>query len=279
MSHTIAENLERLEIVRENIIAAIQEKGGSISSTAGLEDLADAIASIPSGGSGLEVIQEADWNAMSRAQKKSYGLIGIQTADSGYHRGDIVYGEEYPDYAYRTIKTGWANSSATWTATEGGQYKVIVIALNGEASTYQLTTSASLNGTALTGTTLSYNEYDGSTGNKRNYRISSFDINAAVGDALAISITDKNNYSSFIYIVIDTLVNTVSRALSSADNRTSGSFGSQAIVMYGTFDGGASGTINIENYAANAVITTASPGANYKSSYIFWFTVTANEGA
>ena len=222
---------------------------------------------------GLEIIQQDDWDNMTRTQKKSYGLIGIQTADSGYHRGEIVYGADYSDYAYRTIKTGWAKDSTTWTFTRGGEFKVIVIALNGEASTYQLTTSASLNGTALTGTTLSYNAYEGATGNRRNYRISSFDAIVDEGDALSISLTDINNYSSFIYIVIDTVVDTVSKALTSADAGTSGSYENQAIAIYGTFSGGEWGTVNINYTAANTSIDTGNPGANYKSSYIFWFTV------
>lgn len=277
MANTIAENLERLQIAREDIINAIQAKGGTISDNAGFEDFSAAIASIPSGGGGgLEVIQSAEWDNMPRAQKKSYGLVGIQTADSGYHRGDIVYGEDYSDYEFRTIKTGWAKNSATWTFTTGGEYKLIVIAMNSEASTYQLSTSASLNGTTLTGTTLSYNTYEGAADNKRNYRVSSFDINADTGDALVISLTDINDYSSFMYIVIDTLVNTISKVLTSADRHADGSYANEAIAMYGTFSGGEWGTVNINYTPANTYVDTGNPGANYKSAYIFWFTISSS---
>ena len=48
---------------------------------------------IPTGG--LELIDEADWEAMSTEEKQSKGLIGIIKADSGYDRGIIVNGADY----------------------------------------------------------------------------------------------------------------------------------------------------------------------------------------
>ena len=48
MSNTIAENLLRLQTVKQNIADAIIEKGGTISANAGLEEFAAAILSIPS---------------------------------------------------------------------------------------------------------------------------------------------------------------------------------------------------------------------------------------
>ena len=49
---------------------------------------------------------------------------------------------------FEILTTGTGSTSASYTSTVSGKYKLFVIALNSEASTYQLTTSVTLNGNA-----------------------------------------------------------------------------------------------------------------------------------
>ena len=53
-THTIAENLQRLQTARTNIASAITTKGGTVTSGDGFEDFATDIATIPSGGGQAE---------------------------------------------------------------------------------------------------------------------------------------------------------------------------------------------------------------------------------
>lgn len=55
-SHTIAENLTRLQTARTNIATAITTKGGTVASGAGLEDFPTAIGTIPAGGGSQDLI-------------------------------------------------------------------------------------------------------------------------------------------------------------------------------------------------------------------------------
>lgn len=47
------------------------------------------------GGGGVPLLTRAQWNALSTAQKQAYGLLAIQDANSGYDRGELVYGADY----------------------------------------------------------------------------------------------------------------------------------------------------------------------------------------
>ena len=44
---------------------------------------------------GIPIIERNDWDALTTAQKKSYGLTIIQDSTTGYMRGDYVNGEDY----------------------------------------------------------------------------------------------------------------------------------------------------------------------------------------
>ena len=225
--------------------------------------------------SGVEIIPQAVWDTYTTEQKQSYGLIAIQTADTGYNRGILVNGADYDDYYdFTLIDSGWAATTKSYTFDTSGTYKLIVIALNSEASTKSLTASSTLNSTPVSGTVIDHNDsHHGTPPNERNYTITEFEIAATIGDILDISVLIENSYSSFVYAIMDTGIDTVSKSLTTADAITSGSYADDAIVMYGTFSGNTGGTINISHYSANDVITTDNPGYGYRSSYIFWFTV------
>lgn len=274
--HTIAENLQRLQTAREDIITAISDKGGTVSENAGFEDFPTAIRTISGGGGNtIPLLTSLEWNALSTAEKQAYGLVAIQDTDSGYERGILVNGEDYEEktWNFTILDKGSTSSSATYTFAAADKYKVIVLYINSEASTYGLNASVSLNGSPVTGTVLRTNPYDYSNTDKRNYSITEFTITANVGDTVTISGSNGGGHSVIAYAIMKTDISDVVKTLTTADNSTQGSYNNQAIVMYGTANNNVDASINIESYTANTNIDTGSPGSGYKSSYIFWFTI------
>ena len=47
------------------------------------------------GGSGVELLTRAAWDALTTAQKQAKGLVAIQDSNSGYLRGELVNGADY----------------------------------------------------------------------------------------------------------------------------------------------------------------------------------------
>ncbi len=221
------------------------------------------------GGGGLPLMTRGEWNALSLAEKQACGLLAIRDADTGYHRGEVVCGQDYR--AFEIVQSGTAASSGTFAVTAGGDYSLYVVALNSEASTYNLNIAASCNGAALTGETLEYNPYYASGANRRNYRIMRFAVTAEAGDSIRIDLSGRSNYSSFVYALAFSSFTVLGKTLSTADAVCSGSYGASGAVLYGTFAGAGGGTVNASLYTAGSTVTTANPGSNYKSAYIFWF--------
>lgn len=61
-----------------------------------LDFLDEAIIGIESsGGGGIQSISKSDWDALTKTQKNSYGLVNIITSSSGYTRGLLVNGSDY----------------------------------------------------------------------------------------------------------------------------------------------------------------------------------------
>lgn len=221
-----------------------------------------------SGGGGVPLIQKSEWNSLTLAQKRAYGLVAIQTANSGYERGNLVYGA---DYHGEVLQSGTAATSTSFTISEAGTFQLIVIALNSEASTYDLNVSATQNGISLTATTIDYHSYYSSGTNRRNYRIVSFEITAQSGDTIAISLSQYNNYTSFVWGLGNFELTTLENVVTTADATASGAYSDDAVVLYGTFNSREGGTISMDFVVANTTVTTNNPGTNYKSAYIFWF--------
>ena len=68
-------------------------QNGTYNPPSGVDGYAPVVVSVPGGS--IPVILEADWDAMTTAQKQSYGLCVIQTASSGFKRGKYVNGADY----------------------------------------------------------------------------------------------------------------------------------------------------------------------------------------
>ena len=83
-------------------------------------DNADGYSSVTvnvSGGVGVQVIPRADWNALSLAEKQSYGLIAIQDAATGFDRGVLVNGADYDPYktaVHIWTKSAGGNDASMW---------------------------------------------------------------------------------------------------------------------------------------------------------------------
>jgi hypothetical protein len=61
-------------------------------------------------GGGVPLLTSAEWNALTTAQKQSYGLVAIQNASSGYKRGTLVNGADYTE----------PKAVHIWTKSTGG---------------------------------------------------------------------------------------------------------------------------------------------------------------
>lgn len=222
------------------------------------------------GGGDVTLLTRAEWDALTTAQKQAYGLVAIEDTTTGFDRGILVYGGAYVE-SVELLQSGTAKNNANISCEHTGAYKLFVLAVNSEASSYSLNISASLNSNVLTEETSQYNEYYSSEDNRRNYRMNVYDINIAVGDNLQITLTANNSHSSFVFGIIASNFWNLSKTLTTPDNPTSGSNARDGMVVYGTFNNDQGGTITADNYTATDTITTADPGSYYTSSYIFWY--------
>jgi hypothetical protein len=222
------------------------------------------------GGGGAPVLTRAEWNALTTEQKQSYGLVGIQEHSSGFVRGTLVNGADY--IPFEIIQTGTGASTASFTAQRGGSFKLFVLALNSEASTYSLDIAVTQGGAALSGAVAAYNEYHSSGSNRRNYRLMLYDVSATAGDTFTISLSNVSRFTSLVYVLMLTPYTTPDQLRSTADAVCSGSNAHDGMVLYGTFNSNTGGTILAEEYTAEDIIITEHPGNSYRSAYIFWFT-------
>jgi hypothetical protein len=222
-----------------------------------------------SGGGDIPLLSESQWIALTTQQKKSYGLVAIQDAITGYIRGKLVNGS---DYTAILVQSGTGSASISDTFNVSGTYKLFVLALNGEASTYQLNIDVKINGTSITGETISFNSWTPSSENTRNYRLNEYSVSVSKNDTISIEITNRNNYSSFVWALVECGELELDKAVSYYDKAASGTNTNSGFVLQGTFNSSVGGTIELDAYVAGATVVTQNPGKNYKSSYIFWFT-------
>lgn len=83
--------------------------------------MAQAILSIPTGGGHdtVPLFSQEDWDALTETQKKTYALVAIQQADTGYSRGILVNGADYEPYTWSDYLTTYidlgVNINASYT--------------------------------------------------------------------------------------------------------------------------------------------------------------------
>lgn len=77
---------------------------------------------------GIQLIAQADWDAMTKEEKWAYGLVAIQSEVSGYERGILVNGADYkpaPTLVYSVSRNGNSLGSLSYTFSEAGTYQII----------------------------------------------------------------------------------------------------------------------------------------------------------
>lgn len=111
----------------ENIADAIRQKTGT-QDTYTPEEMPDAIVNIPSGG-GLPTITEDEWDELTTEEKRSYGLIGVISSNSGFQRGFIYNGTDYIEFSFLANfgngKSG--NYNYNYEIPKNGTYLIVSI--------------------------------------------------------------------------------------------------------------------------------------------------------
>lgn len=244
-------------------------QNGTYNPPSGVDGYSPVVVNVSGGGGGVPLLSQSQWSLLTTQQKRSYGLVAVQDAIEGYIRGNLVNGA---DYAGDMVQSGTGEASISDTINVSGSYKLFVLALNGEASTYQLDIDVKINGTSITGETISFNSWAPNTENKRNYRLNEYPVSVSNNDTISIEITNRSGYSSFVWALADCGEPELDKAVTDSDKAVSGTNTNSGFVLQGTFNSWAGGTINFDPYDAGDTVTTQDPGFSYKSSYIFWFT-------
>ena len=168
------------------------------------------------------------------------------------------------------LQCGPYNSNNPIKPGVAGRLKLIVIAINSEASNQNLDIGVTVNQTAITGETLDYNSYSSSGNNRRNYRINEYDVNVSYTDTITLSLTNGGTHTSLFYVLGTIDINGFFQGMSTPDNITTGSYSSKAFAIYGISNDASGGGISANTVNANETITTPDPVHSYGSSFIFW---------
>lgn len=78
--------------------------------------------------SGVEIIDETDWDNMTKAQKQAKGVVAIQQFNSGYDRGVLVNGADYPPMPVLVnaqSRNGASVGYLQYSIPQGGRYQII----------------------------------------------------------------------------------------------------------------------------------------------------------
>ena len=181
------------------------------------------------------------------------------------------------------IDTKWTTSTAyssiSVTEADGltaGDYTLLVLAIHSEASTSNLDITVSADGTSVTGTTLSYQAYNGSsTTSTRNHRLMQFDVTVGSDPSILISGANLGGYTRICAVFIPRVATTLTAAKvrTRDDNAIEDSSDSGQYVLYGYVNGGEntpSVTFDTYDAAEQPVIYTGQGTKSYGTGFIFW---------
>lgn len=217
-------------------------------------------------GGGVSVVTKTVWDSLPYPDKKMLGTVCIQDETDGFDLGKYVDASQF----FEIAQSDDGSDEATITSMVEGDYNLLVIAINSEASTKTLITAVKVNDDSVTGSVIKSNNYNSSAADKRNYVIAVYPVNVEVDDVITATLTGGGSHSSLLIALTGYDVKRAVKTLSSADGGTTGTCDDNCVVVYGTAAGGTGGTINGTNYVGGTTINTGSPGSSYKSSYIFW---------
>ena len=110
------------------------------------------------GAGGIPLMSAADWAALSIAQKRNYGLVAVQSSDTGYDRGELYYGGDasadnpaIPAMTSNTTPSGVVSYSSQFGANYAGY-----MAFNGTQGNISMITNCWLAASSDTAPYLAY---------------------------------------------------------------------------------------------------------------------------
>lgn len=134
--------------------------------------------------SGVEVISQSDWDNMTTAQKQAKGVVAIQQFATGYDRGVLVNGADYPPLPVimtAQSKNGGTTGYLQYSIPQGGRYQIIGV---------RKPTSTFLNDIVITVNDVTQTvRYIQSVDMDINLEVSVVDIYANTGDTIKVSNT------------------------------------------------------------------------------------------
>lgn len=78
------------------------------------------------GGGDVPLLTRAEWNALSTAQKRSYGLVAIQDENSGFYRGPLVNAKRFwPAVALRTNYNAVSIPLTNWDVNYSNDFDLV----------------------------------------------------------------------------------------------------------------------------------------------------------
>ena len=155
----------------------------------------DSLAMMMSGGA-IELIPRVQWDALSKEQKMTHGLVAVQDSTVGYTQGILVNGANYSDYATPPVlieplsRNAATLGSLSYTFHEDGKYQIIGTLFQG-GTFYKNTAGFTLNNEPIDHT---YSCPDPAPGNSAGVNLFVAEVIAANGDT--ISFTNTTAYES-----------------------------------------------------------------------------------
>lgn len=148
--------------------------------------------------SGVEVIDESDWDNMTTAQKQTKGVVAIRQFNSGYDRGVLVNGADYPPMTVllsAQSRNGTSAGYLQYNIPQGGKYQIIGVRKPSGSVLEDVTIS--LNNVAQTTRYITAANYP-----LNNLEIYICEVAASTGDNIKVSNSIGNNSSGLQMFVM-----------------------------------------------------------------------------
>ena len=139
--------------------------------------------------SGVEIIDESDWDAMTTAQKQAKGVVAIRQFNSGYDRGVLVNGADYPPMPVimsAQSRNGRSTGYLQYSIPQGGRYQIIGVR---KPNSFLEDIAISINDVVQTA------RYIRSTDTPIGLEVYVVDTNVNTGDTIKVSNTIAQNDS------------------------------------------------------------------------------------
>lgn len=231
---------------------------------------ADGFSPVEVAVSSTQVLTESEFNRLSKSQIQAMDNFGV-IESQGFECGILYNGREYHGLFQGQASGG---DTATLVSNTTGVRSIFIMAINGEASTYDLNITLTINGIEKETNLLQFNSFSRSGNDRRNLRVVCAQEDLQVGDIIKCSVSNANNFTSCAVAILRDFGTSIEKSISNYDSATAGSYELASMAIYGIANGYAANTKGVTLYSdyfeADAAVTTPNPGTNYKSSFIFW---------